>query len=93
MPKHAADHSTPGQSPPEPLPPHNLKRQFCLPQITSIVTVGALEGVSHVNWRQYFKLVAWWYLGCIPVFLFTAFLFWQGAVGSDHRLHVLHQGW
>lgn len=61
-------------------------------QVTAIVAVGAMEGVSHVNWRQYFKLVTWWFLGCIPVFLVTAFLFWQGAMASGHRWHELHQG-
>lgn len=47
-------------------------------QISAIVAVGAVEGLSHVNWSLYLKLVAWWYLGCIPVFFFTALLTWQG---------------
>ena len=61
-------------------------------QVAAIVAVGAMEGVSHVNWKQYFKLLIWWYLGCIPNVLVTAFLFWQGAVASGHSLRVVHPG-
>ena len=57
-------------------------------QISAIVAVGAVEGLSHVNWSLYFKLVTWWYLGCIPVFFATALLNWQG-VAFCHTCNVL----
>lgn len=48
-------------------------------QISAIVAVGIVEGMSHVNWRLYIKMMLWWYLGCIPVFLVTALFNWQGT--------------
>ena len=48
-------------------------------QITAIAAVGAVEGVSHVNWSLFFRMTLWWYLGIIPVFLFSAVLTWQGT--------------
>ncbi len=47
-------------------------------QVSAIVAVGLTEGVDHVNWKKFFKIVAWWYLGCIPVFAVTAIAYWQG---------------
>ena len=43
------------------------------------MAVGLIEGVSHVNWKKFWAIVAWWYLGCLPVFALTALFNWQGA--------------
>ena len=48
-------------------------------QIAAIVAVAVVEGLSHVNWRLYTKMVVWWSLSCIAVLLATAFLNWQGT--------------
>ena len=47
-------------------------------QLAALVAVGVIEGLSHVNWRLFAKIVAWWGLSCIAVLLATAFLNWQG---------------
>ena len=44
------------------------------------MAVGLTEGATHVNWKKFWAIVAWWYLGCLPVFALTAFFNWQGAV-------------
>ena len=54
-----------------------LKSVFCL-QVSAIVAVGVTEGVAHVNWNKYLAILAWWYLGCIPLFAITALFNWQG---------------
>ncbi len=50
---------------------------LCL-QVSAIVAVGATEGIAHVNWNKYLVILAWWYLGCIPLFAITALFNWQG---------------
>ncbi len=50
---------------------------LCL-QVSAIVAVGVTEGVAHVNWNKYLKIVAFWYLGCVPLFAITALFNWQG---------------
>lgn len=47
-------------------------------QVSAIVAVGVTEGVAHVNWSKYLVILAWWYLGCVPLFAITALFNWQG---------------
>ncbi|DBA79749.1 TPA: hypothetical protein ACH3X1_008414 [Trebouxia sp. C0004] len=47
--------------------------------VSAIVAVGMMEGVAHVNWNKYLAILAWWYLGCIPLFAITALFTWQGT--------------
>lgn len=50
---------------------------LCL-QVSAIVAVGVTEGIAHVNWNKCLQVIAWWYLGCIPLFAITALFNWQG---------------
>lgn len=53
-------------------------------QFTGILVVGLVEGITHVNWTVANRLILWWALATIPVFLFPAFLTWQGT--KLHRM-------
>ncbi|DBA83574.1 TPA: hypothetical protein ACH3X2_006489 [Trebouxia sp. C0005] len=47
--------------------------------VSAIVAVGVTEGIAHVNWNKCLQVIAWWYLGCIPLFAITALFNWQGT--------------
>ncbi len=61
---------------------------LCL-QVSAIVAVGVTEGVAHVNWNKYLKILAWWYLGCVPLFAITALFNWQGDWPSTPNASAL----
>ena len=59
--------------------------QFRL-QVSAIMAVGLMEGATHVNWRKFWAIVAWWYLGCVPVFTLVQ----QDAFNSQLNLPIDH---
>lgn len=47
-------------------------------QITAVVAIGLVKGISHVNWPKVAQILGWWFLTTVPVFLATAAFFQQG---------------
>lgn len=56
----------------------HLQHRHCVAQLPAVVIVGVVDGVSHVNLSLIRKILAWWVLGALLVFLIPAFLTWQG---------------
>lgn len=53
-------------------------------QAAAVVAVGAAEGLGQVNWHKVAHIMAWWFLGPLPLMAAASFIYWQGLLLSMH---------
>ena len=49
-------------------------------QVSSVVAIGMVEGITHVNWKLLFTMLLWWGLGFFLIIAFTAACAAQGQL-------------